>query len=195
MRTRSEWVDAKGKKLLDEEREHRFFALHKGIRIIDATITLRATQDEVVFGDTKEGTFAIRVAGAMKEKSGGKVVSSRGLVGAESAWGKPAEWIDYVGKVDGEVFGIAILDHPTSFRHPTHWHVRDYGLFAANPFGYKPFYSDESKDGSHQLKKGEAIKFRYRVVFHRGDTHKADIEQTYRGFARPPKVEVARNDK
>ena len=33
------------------------------------------------------------------------------------------------GQVEGKVRGIAILNHPESFRHPTPWHVRTYGLF------------------------------------------------------------------
>ena len=42
--------------------------------------------------------------------------------------------------------GIAILNHPASFRYPTYWHVRDYGLFAANPFGLHDFKWGENKD-------------------------------------------------
>jgi len=35
----------------------------------------------------------------------------------------------------GKTVGIAVFDHPSNPRHPTTWHVRDYGLFAANPLG------------------------------------------------------------
>jgi hypothetical protein len=122
-----------------------------------------------------------------KEKPGGKVVSSRGQEGADAAWGKPAEWVDYSGLVGSDTVGVAILDHPQSFRHPTHWHVRNYGLFAANPFGYGEFYrGDKSKDGNFTLEPGKSMEFRYRVYFHRGGAAEAKVAEVYKGFATPP---------
>jgi len=47
---------------------------------------------------------------------------------------KHADWCDYYGSIGGKTVGIAMFDHPSNPRHPTTWHVRDYGLFAANPF-------------------------------------------------------------
>jgi flagellar basal-body rod protein FlgG len=43
--------------------------------------------------------------------------------------------------VDGEHLGIAILNHPASYRDPTRWHVRSYGLFSANPFAQHDYDS------------------------------------------------------
>jgi hypothetical protein len=127
----------------------------------------------------------------MKEDRGGRIVNSRGAVGEKEAWGKPAEWVDYSGKVEADTVGVAILDHPQSFRHPTHWHVRGYGLFAANPFGYRDFYRDKSKDGSFQLEKGKSMELRYRVYFHHGDAGVAKVEEVYHGFAEPPPLHPA----
>ena len=59
-------------------------------------------------------------------------------------------------------------DHPLSFRHPTYWHVRGYGLFTANPFGVHDFKGDESQDGSWTLKRGEAAVGRFRLILHPG---------------------------
>ena len=64
----------------------------------------------------------------------GHIVQSTGVRDG-ATWGKRAEWCDYYGPVEGQVVGIAIFDHPSNPAHPTWWHVRDYGLFAANPFG------------------------------------------------------------
>lgn len=124
------------------------------------------------------------MAGSMKETAnqGGVATSSRGVVGASPAWGKPAEWIDYTGPVDGETYGIAILNHPTSFRYPTRWHVRDYGLFAANVFGLHDFESDASVDGSHTIPAGESIAFRHRVVLHGGKTEDAKIGELFEEY-------------
>jgi hypothetical protein len=62
------------------------------------------------------------------------------------------------------------MEHPSSLRHPTYWHSRAYGLFAANPFGLHDFKRDKSVDGSLTLKPGESARFRYRVIIHPGDT-------------------------
>ncbi len=190
--TRNEWIAPDGRKLLDDVSEYRFYDLHEPARMIDFTITLTASNGPVTFGDTKEGTFGIRLAESMKEKRGGRIENSRGQVGMKNAWGKPAEWIDYTGKIGEETVGIAIFDHPSSFRHPTTWHVRDYGLFAANPFGLRDFTGDKTKDGSHKLEKGQSITFRYRVYFHGGTTDEAKIGAVYRAFAKPPNVQVER---
>ena len=64
---------------------------------------------------------------------------------------------------------MAIFDSPKSFRHPTTWHARAYGLFAANPFGLREFTHDFNKDGSWAIPEGKSTRFRYRVVIHEAD--------------------------
>ena len=106
----------------------------------------------------------------------------------DAAWGKASPWVDYTGPVEGQTVGIAILNHPDSFRYPTTWHVRTYGLFAANPFGWHDFGRKES--GAYTLPAGESLRFRYRVVFHKGDTTSAQIPSAFGAFAHPPVVAV-----
>ena len=61
------------------------------------------------------------------------------------------------GPVEGETVGIAIMSHPKSFRPTPRWHVRTYGLFAANPFGQKDFPNPEAaKQGEVTIKKGDS---------------------------------------
>jgi hypothetical protein len=93
--------------------------------------------------------------------------------------GKRFPWVDYAGTVEGEALGVAFLDHPGNPKHPTYWHSRDYGLFAANVFGEHDFYNDKTKDGSMTLKPGETWRFRYRVVIHPGDHTAAGIAKLY----------------
>jgi hypothetical protein len=140
---------------------------------------------DVQFGDTKEGSFAIRVADSMRvdAKKGGKIVNSENQTNGE-AWGHAARWVDYTGPVDGETVGIAVLSHPTSFVPIPRWHVRTYGLFAANPFGKKDFPNpDSSEQGPLTLKKGDSITLRYRVILHKGETDKMFLEQVFNEFA------------
>lgn len=183
--TRNAWVTNEGELLCEDERCF-VFGGDETAYWIDVDIKVTAKADEVVFGDTKEGSFGVRVAGTMKEdaKQGGKIMTSEGLTGSE-AWGKPAAWVDYHGPVDGKTLGIAIMNHPDSYGFPSHWHVRTYGLFAANPFGLHDFYGGESgKDGTLKLKKGESFALRYRVFIHEGDEKEGQVEANYKAFTK-----------
>jgi len=180
--TQNDWT-SDGRKICEDERTV-VFGTDGGMRWIDFTIQLKATAGDVKFGDTKEGTFAIRVPGPMKVDAqlGGHLVNSRGQKDA-AAWGQPAEWVDYYGPVAGETVGIAILSHPSNFRHPCRWHVRNYGLFTANPFGEHHFKKSNVEQGAVTVSAGDSLTLRYRVLFHQGDTQGANIEKVYRDFA------------
>jgi len=168
------------------------FSTAENMRIIDFDITVTAEQERVVFGDTKEGTFGIRVPEvlAVDGRQGGRILNAEGSVN-ENAWGKRSPWVDYHGLMDGEKVGIAVLNHPSSFRYPTYWHVRGYGLFAANPFGVRDFET-ESQGGDRtvprgagelMLSKGESFTLRYRVLFH---ANEADIANAFKEYAEMP---------
>ncbi len=175
------WNGPDDKTILREDRVMTFSS-KPALRIIDFDITLTAPE-KVVFGDTKEGAFAIRLADALIEKKGGKMVNAEGAAGMKNVWGKRSNWVDYSGELEGEQVGIAIFDHPSNPRHPTYWHSRDYGLFALNPFGQHAF--DESAQESHwTVDRGGSLHFRWRVVIHSGSPSSAHIAQLYDGFAK-----------
>ena len=181
--TRNDWLGPDGKKICSDERTLRFGA-DADARWIDFDVTVFAGEGPTKFGDTKEGAFGVRVAGTMNvdKKLGGKIVNASGLTD-DKAWGKASPWVDYQGPVQGETLGIAILNHPTSFRYPSHWHVRTYGLFAANPFGLHDFYNSKEKDGSHTMQPGESFSLKYRVVFHKGDENTGRIAARFADYA------------
>lgn len=183
--TKNDWLAPDGKKVCEDERTIRIGG-NKETRWIDFDITLKASEGELTFGETKEGSFGVRVWETMKltAKKGGHIINSEGQKDKET-WSKPAAWVDYYGPVDGETLGIAILNHPQSFRFPTTWHVRDYGLFAANPFGGKDFSPDAAKThGAHVVPAGESITFRYRVLLHQGDEKQGNIAQAFADYAK-----------
>ena len=132
-------------------------------------------------GDTKEGTFAIRVVKALEEPTG-HMLSSTGAVGEKDIWGKRADWVDYSGEVAGETLGIAIFDNHSNIKHPTYWHARAYGLFAVNPFGEHDFYNDPKRDGSVTIPAGGSLTFRYRVLIHHGDAKEANLAEAYEQY-------------
>lgn len=178
-----DWLGPDGKKICEDVRR-LVFAQDGASRRIDFDITIKASEGPVKFGDTKEGSFGIRVAETLKveAKLGGRIVNSEGQVD-EKAWGQRAAWVDYHGPVDGKTVGIAVLNHPSSFRYPTWWHVRTYGLFAANPFGAHDFTSGK-EDGTHTLPKGESLTLRYRVLFHAGDEKEAKIAEAFEAYGK-----------
>lgn len=176
------WLTPDNKALLKESRRMTFSASGAN-RIIDFDSTLTAIDQPVTFGDTKEGFFAIRLADKLAEKGGtGTMTNAEGAKKMKDVWGKPSPWVDYSGMLDGEAVGIAIFDGKDNPKHPTTWHSRDYGLFAANPFGDHDFYNDKSKNGSMTIQPGKSLRFRYRVVIHPGDTAAAKIADLYKSW-------------
>ncbi len=177
-----DWNDHGGKTVLVEHRVMTFRATPT-LRIIDFDITLTAPE-KVVFGDTKEGAFAIRLADALTEKSGsGKLVNAEGKQGMAAIWGKRSAWVDYSGTLDGEKLGVAIFDHPSNPGYPEHWHARDYGLFALNPWGQHAFDPAASELKTTLPAKG-SLHFRWRVVIHEGDAPSAHIADLYQEFSK-----------
>lgn len=158
------------------------FSGDRTTRQIDCVFTIRADHGPITINDTKEGTFAIRVAPELNSPPG-VMVNARGGTGEPQIWGKPAEWVDYSGTIGGEQVGIAIFDHPRNFRHPTTWHARGYGLFSVNPFGLRAFTGDANANGTYRIDAGGSLTLRYRVVIHRGDARQADVAGAYRRYA------------
>lgn len=154
-------------------------------RIIDCEFTVKADMGPITFGDSKEGTFGIRLGSDLSEPHV-QMLNSRGGRGEKEIWGKPADWVNYYGTVSGQKVGIVVFDHVKSFRHPTTWHARSYGLLAANPFGAREFTGDPSKDGSWTVPENASLTFRYRVVIYDGDLNPSQINAAYREYAAQP---------
>lgn len=190
IRSKCRWVAPGGEIICTDERTFRVYRRPGGEKMFDFDVTLKAPGDkELILGDTKEGSMAIRVneklrvALPKKQVGTGKIITSEGIQDAD-AWGKRAKWVDYHGPLDGKTFGIAILDHPQNPRHPTTWHVRDYGLFAVNPFGLHDFdKANPPGTGNLVVAPGKTVTFRYRFVLHEGDEKQAKIAERFAEYA------------
>jgi len=176
-------LEAPGGRVIADEIQSFVFGGDQSTRWIDCEITLVANHgSDVVMGDTKEGSFGIRLAKELNSPPG-QMVNSAGAEGEKAVWGKRADWVDYDGVVAGEALGVAVFDSPRSFRHPTYWHARGYGLLAANPFGLREFYNDPQQDGSWTIQQGKGLKFRYRVFIHHGDYKQVKVAEAYQEYA------------
>jgi hypothetical protein len=179
----NKWVSSKGVVVCTEDRLIRILPLAQS-RALDFELTIHASNGEVKFGDTKEGSMAIRLAETMRLRGKvgkGHIVNSNGVRDGET-WGKRAAWCDYYGPVNDQIVGVAIFDHPQNPRHPTWWHVRDYGLFAANPFGVHDFERKPAGTGDLAVPAGQSVTFRYRFLFHRGDEKAGEVEKQYQDY-------------
>ncbi len=191
-----DWIDPTGKKIVEENRVITFHELPT-MRIIDFEIDLKAVTD-VKFGDGKDCCFGIRIAPQLQESKviktkgepdvtipgpKGMISNADGKMTEKEVWGKPSNWADYSGEIDGEKVGIAIFDNPKNSRR-SRWHERGYGLFAANPFGVAAFTGDKTQDGSVMAKPGETLHFKYRVVIHPGDAKSADIAKLWAEYTK-----------
>lgn len=174
------------KRPIAEETQSFTFSGDDQTRTLDCEFVINANHGAVTFADTKEGSFAIRVAPDLNSPPG-NMVDSNGAEGEEGIWGHRANWVDYYGTVNGEPLGIAVFDSPQSFRHPTYWHARAYGLFAANPFGISYFTRDLKQNGSWSIREGQSIMFRYRVLIHEGDYKQANVASAYERYAQAQK--------
>ena len=177
-----EWRTPAGSVLLEERRVMTFYA-DPNLRTVDVDATFTA-KTGVEFADTKEGFFAIRIADSMAGKNGGLMTNAHGEQTEKNVWGRAADWVDYNGAVDGQKVGIVIFDNPHNYNHPPRWHVRNYGLFAVNPFGFKDFDPKAAGQGGHHLSAGESMRFRYRVIVHPGDLPEKNIADLYSEYVK-----------
>lgn len=207
--TRSQWIDASKVALLEEKRVMTFSAgENEGEYAIDFSIDLTALVDQVVFEDIEEGVFAIRYTDWLREPEEGEGVrpgqalpkesingtgryfSSNGDETADDVWGKRARWVAIQGVREGDVVGVAILNHPESLNYPTYWHARDYGLFSANPLAQGDFQRQDDFEKNppvylnHTLKKGESSHFRFKVILFDGIRTHEQIEKRFEEFAK-----------
>lgn len=175
LKVSTDYIDSAGTVMVSDVRTFTFHLGPDGSRIVDADIVFTGAGESVTFADAKDAGLSLRVAHSMSvnAKEGGRIATSGGATG-EAAWGSRADWCDFNGPVEGERLGIAVLNHPSSFRYPTPWHARTYGLLTANPFGLKTV-AEEEEEGPVILKKGEAFAMRHRIIFHVGDEKDADI--------------------
>lgn len=199
----TEWVGHDGRPVLREQTRFIFRGTADA-RSVERITTVTAVDRRVVFRDTKEGMFGLRVARALEQPADkpevftdasgrpttvpvldntgvtGQYLSSEGLKG-DAVWGTRAKWMSLSGTVDSEPVTLVMLDHPDNPGFPTYWHARGYGLFSANPLGQKDF-TNGKQELNFAIEPGRSATFRYRVLI-LGAATPESIEREYRAFA------------
>ncbi len=183
------WVNQADETLLEEKTTYTFSG-NDHQRFIDRETILTAGTTVVSLTDAKDGLLGLRLAhelqiptkedqkftdnkgnvtivkGGTDNIPNGNYMTSEGKMG-DSAWSTRGRWCKVYGKMGKDSISVAIIDHPKNKNYPTFWHARGYGLFAANPLGEKIFTNGKSFTNL-QLKKGESVTFRFRIIIDEG---------------------------
>jgi hypothetical protein len=199
--TESDWIMPDGKVILTETTRYIFEAEGKTRRITRET-TLAAKTEAAVFGDNKEGLFALHLTRELQQtdqfpvkitdekgniseaKTGenltGNYLNSEGLTG-DKIWGTLGKWASVSGRVGSEEVTVAVFDAPKNQNYPSSMMVRGYGLLALNPFGRKAF-DPKSEARKFVLEPQKSIKFRHQVLILAEKAPSRTIEKEYRKF-------------
>ena len=135
---------------------------------IDVEIKMEMLMD-VTIKKTNHSLFSARMAADLSVKNGGTMVNAEGLKSEKDTFGKGSPWIDFYGRRGEATEGLAIMQHPKNPWYPSPWFTRDYGFMSPTPM-YWPQNGTDT-----QMKKGETLLLRYRVVVHVGTNVEADI--------------------
>jgi len=201
---RADWTAPDGRTLLEEATTFRFVA-GENRRVVDRETTLTAVDGAVDLADDKEGLCGVRVRRGLEhptdepvtltdrhggettvdpgddDEASGEYRTSEGVRGVD-AWGTRAEWVRLAGTVEGDPVSVTLMDHPDNVGHPTGWHARGYGLFAANPLG-RAVFTDGAERLDYGLDDGGSTTLRYRLALDDGVPDVDALERRYGAFA------------
>ncbi len=128
--------------------------------------------------------MSVRIA---QDSTDWRLIDSEGRVDiaegefARNTHGQRARWMDFslVNRATGSTGGIAILEHPTSFRHPSQWHNL---INPRQPFGY--FSPATLWSEPYTLAARGKLTVYYRILVHPGRGDRPALERDWQLFAR-----------
>ena len=190
-RERLRWVTPEGRELVDDQRSFMMYRLKGQLRVFDIEAAFTALDEPVTFGQTNENALPlIRVADVIDEWDGGTLTLADGTTGGKACFAKRSPWADCSGPLvrrgdEPEIYGIAMLDHPSNRNHPNAWFARSYGPLGTN----LPFF-----DGPLTLAPGETWRLKHRIVVHAGDPWQAGIPERFAEYANGSELSLAREE-
>ena len=144
---------------------------------LDFDVTMEMLMDVTIL-KTNHSFFSGRMDPDLAVINGGTMINSEGEKGEKETFGKRAAWMDYYGSRQGQMEGMAILQHPSNDWFPSPWFTRDYGFYSPTPM-----YWPENGETT-ELKKGDKIDLRYRVIVHSGNEKEADIAGEFEKYSK-----------
>ena len=146
---------------------------------IDATQEC-ASASPLILEEYRYGGMGVRGNREWKDKSKVNFLTSEGKTRADGNATR-ARWCHIGGTVDGQLAGIAVLDHPSNFRAPVPVRIHPDDPY----FNYAP-----SQLGRFQIDPGKKFVLRYRYVVSDGPPDAKLLDRLWNDYAHPPEVHV-----
>ena len=175
------WLDADGerKPFVKETSIVRVHRAEGDVRKIDFDIRLSALEDGVSIGGSEDdkgyGGFSARV----RMPSDIRFTNTAGAVTPEKTAVEAGSWVDFsasYGSPRGKS-GVAILTHPSTADFPQPWILRSKGSMQ------NPVYPGNQ---AAPLPRGEPLILRYRLVIHRGDASRINLDELQAAYEKEP---------
>ena len=167
----AEWA-APGGRLAARETRTLHVTAQERMHVVEVDSRLAAVDWDFTVGPTRHAYFNVRVADSMIVALGGVVRDDQGRVGGEAVSGAEARWVDFSGPVGGgHTAGLAVFPDPRD-HDEMFWFVADWGVVTVGPFRLK----------QRLVRRGEALRARYRVLVHDGDAAAAGVADAYAAF-------------
>lgn len=183
----NEFRSPTGELMCRQTTQYMFGECSQGV-LLDWTSVIEPVGEPIVFGDQEEMGLGVRLATPLTVTHGGDIVDAHGHRDERGVWGKQAAWCEYRKQVESTDVGIAIFTSPKNFRQ-CWFHVRDYGLMVANPFGRNAF----TKQAPSQVvvKRDRPLQLRFGILLSATKSRRTDVIAAYKRFLDLEKNEAA----
>ena len=164
----ADWISPDG--ILAKETRTLRFTGGPRMNRIDTEIELVPTDGPLEFGDTKEGSFAMRLAPTLRvegPRARGRLENAEGLQD-KACWGRRSRFVLAEGPIDGRLVRVTVEDAESNPWYPSHWHARNYGLLAMNPFGRRAFEGSGAESGAVTFTREQPLRCRYATILETG---------------------------
>ena len=167
-----EYIAPDGTAVLEEEDTITVHAPESAdVYVIDFDLLLRGKERDVTFGKFFVGGLAVRMPWD-KSNPRHTHLNSEGLRD-RACEQQRAAWCNVERPFGGDIFGIAVFDHPSNPNHPPGWRADEQGLINPN--------ISALADWSLPAKK-ESL-FRYRLLVYRGSATREQLAARFASFA------------
>ena len=182
-KSRHKFLDS-GDPVLNETWEVRTYALPAAskLHVIDLiSVQSCATDKPLILPKYYYGGLGYRGNRQWEEKGNVFFMDSSGGTDRIKMNEQRINWIHISGKTDGEMAGIALMDHPDNFASPQPIRV--------NPKNPQTCFTP-SQLGDWSIEPGKPLTLRYRFIVADGAPDKEQLDRLWQDFAHPPKVTV-----
>jgi len=139
-----------------------------------------ASTSPLILEEYRYGGMGVRGNREWKDKTKVSFLTSEGKT-RDDGNATHARWCHIGGTVEGQLVGIAVLDHPSNFRAPEPLRIHPDDPY----FNYAP-----SQMGRFQIDPGKKFVMRYRFVVSDGPPDAKLLDRLWNDYANPPKARL-----